>query len=226
MGLHQSRTISALLPDGGFLGTSLILRRRGLLLYGIRPPKQEAGRDVLEVTGIGGAMEAEDKSLTSGVQREAREEIGSSVQLVPCRETVVVRSGGTVERVVLQGEERPAAVVFRHHRTPPHHPWHQSHEGQGILVVFLAELKRPPWPSQELPGLIWLTPSQIPVLARDDVPLQNLLDSGARLIELKSESLPRDARSRLTDSQEALAQALGPDALRFFETVAQGDLKH
>ena len=221
MSQHPPKTITDLVPSGGFLGTSLILRRHGLLLYGIRPPKQDEAQPVVELTGIGGRMEDQDESLTAGVQREAREEIGSGVRLVPCSETLVVHSHGAVERVVLQGGERPAAVVFRHHRTPPHHPWHEDHQGQGCLVVFLAELDRQPWPTPELPGLIWLRPGQVPDLACQDILLQDLLASGARLIERRAGSLPRESRARLTDSQEALAQALQGGALRFFETLAR-----
>jgi len=225
MSQQPPKTIADLLPSGGFLGTSLILRRRGLLLYGIRPPRHEEGQSVVELTGIGGAMEAEDQSLTTGVQREAREEIGSSVRLLPCGETLVVHSHGEVERVALQGDERPAAVVFRHYRTPAHHPWHEDHQGQGVLVVFLAELDRQPWPTPELPGLIWLWPGQVPDLACRDVLLQEILASGARLIERRAGSFPRSSCARLTDSQEALAQALKDDALCFFETMAQAEAK-
>jgi len=162
---------------------SLILRRQGRLLYGIRPPKHEQGRQVLELTGIGGGMEDGDESLTAGVQREAREEIGSGVRLLHCHETLVVHSHGAVERIALQGDERPAALVFRHYRTPAHRPWHENHQGEGCLVVFLAQLDR-------------------------------------------AGSLPRMSCARLTDSQEALAQALEEDALRFFETLAQGEAEH
>jgi 8-oxo-dGTP pyrophosphatase MutT (NUDIX family) len=226
MGRHSPKTVADLVTSSGFLGTSLILRGNGLLLYGVRPPKQEKGHAVLELTGIGGAVEAEDESLTASVQREAREEIGSTVRLLGCSETLVAGIGGTVERVVLQGSERPVAVVFRHHRTPPHHPWHRDHQGQGSLVVFLAELRRQPCPSLELPGLIWLRPNQVPDLARRDVSLGDLLDCGARLLERRVGALRRDARTRLTDSQEALAQALGSNAPRFFETLARSETGH
>ena len=202
-----------------FVGTSLILRESGRLLYGCRPPRAEGSRQIVELTGIGGGVEEEDESLAAGVLREAQEEMGCGVRLLPCRETVVVRGPNYVERVVLQGEEQPAAVVFRRFRTPPHQPWHDENAGEACLVVFLAELDGQPWPAMELPALIWLRPAHVVETARQDVPLRKLLDSGAELIEDDSDPLPEAAWVRLTDSQEAMALALGDDALTFYEVL-------
>ncbi|MFQ5812895.1 MAG: NUDIX hydrolase [Anaerolineae bacterium] len=215
----QSQSLSDLVPAGLFVGTSLILRRGGRLLYGCRPPRAEGPRQIIELTGIGGGVEAEDESLTAGVLREAQEEMGCGVRLLPCRETIVVRGPDHVERMALEGDEQPAAVVFRHYGTPPHEPWHEDHEGEACLVVFLAELEGQPWPAMELPALIWLRPAHVLETARQDVPLCNLLDSGAELVEGESDPLPETAMLRLTDSQEALALALGDDALIFYEAL-------
>lgn len=215
-----SLNIVDLVPAGMFMGTSLILRQDGRLLYGCRPPRVEGSRQIIELTGIGGGVEDEDASLTAGVLREAQEEMGCGVRLIPCRETIVVRGPDGVERVALEGEEQPAAVVFRGFRTPPHQPWHEDSAGEACLVVFLAELDGEPWPAMELPVLIWLRPAHVPETARQDVPLRHLLDSGAELVEGASGPLPETAWVRLTDSQEALALALGDDALTFYEALA------
>lgn len=218
--VQQCKTLSQLVPEGMFVGTSLVLRRGGRLLYGVRPARAEGRRQVAELTGIGGALEEEDDSLTDGVQREAVEETGCAVRLLPCRETVVVRGKERVEQVALQGEERPAAVVFRGYRTPPHQPWHEDGEDEGCLVVFLGELDGQPRPLMELPALVWLRPVQVVQTARQDVTLGRLLDSGAELIESESGILSRTTWVRLTDSQEALVLALGDDALSFYEAVS------
>ncbi|MFQ5593002.1 MAG: NUDIX domain-containing protein [Anaerolineae bacterium] len=217
---RESQSLSDLVPAGMFVGTSLILRQDGRLLYGCRPPHAEGSRQIIELTGIGGGVEDEDESVTAGVLREAHEEMGCGVRLLPCHETVVVRSRDDVERMTLQGEERPAAVVFRRFRTPPHQPWHENHDGEACLVVFLAEHDGEPWPAMELPALIWLRPAHVLETARQDVPLRDLLDSGAELVEGESGQLPESAWVRLTDSQEALALALGDDALTFYEALA------
>jgi hypothetical protein len=217
--VQQPNHLSRLVPKGVFVGTSLLLRRDGRFLYGVRPARAEGRRQVAELTGIGGALEEEDASLTDGVLREAVEETGCAVRLLPCSETVVVRAMERVEQVALQGEERPAAVVFRRYRTPPHQPWHEDGEGEGCLVVFLGELDGQPRPVMELPALVWLRPVQVVQTARQDVRLGRLLDSGAELIENEPGILARTTWVRLTDSQEALVLALGDDALPFYETV-------
>jgi 8-oxo-dGTP pyrophosphatase MutT (NUDIX family) len=208
-------------PGGIFVGTSLILNQGDRFLYGMRPPRAEGAHQVIELTGIGGAMEDEDASVMTGVLREAQEEIGCDVRLLPCRETVVVRGPDQVERVVLQGQARPAAVVLRHYRTPPHQPWHENNQGQGCLVVFAGELYGRPRPGMELPALIWLKPAQILETAWRDVPLGELLNAGAELVQSEGKPMPERAWVCLTDSQEALVLALGDDALSFYEALVE-----
>jgi len=102
-------TLSSLLPEGMFTGTSLILRQGKRFLLGARPSKREGSLDVIELTGIGGGLEAKDPSVTAGLLREVREEIGCPVRLPfapegedptgwPCAETLVVRGWKQVER--------------------------------------------------------------------------------------------------------------------------------
>jgi len=220
-GCQKPQHISDLIPDGIFIGTSLILHQDGRFLYGVRPPRIEGSQQVMELTGIGGGMEEEDESLTAGVLRETREEIGCGVRLLPCDETMVVHGQDDIERVVLKGEERPAAAVFHRYRTPPHHPWHEDNQGEACLVVFLAELEGHPQPMMELPALIWLKPSQVVETARRDVLLRELLDSGAELVQGEGGKMPEMGWIRMTDSQEALALALGDDALSFYEELPE-----
>jgi 8-oxo-dGTP pyrophosphatase MutT (NUDIX family) len=228
--MASAPSLTELLPDGVFLGTSLVLRKAGgppdgvsYLLYGVRAPQGEGPRQVLEVTGIGGALEDSDTSPAAGVLREALEETGCAVALLRCRETLVVRSGCDVTRVELSGVERPAAVVFRHHGTRPRQPWSDKHRGRLCVMVFAAELCAEPRPAMELPALIWLTAEQVVALAHQDMVLQDLLDSGAELVE-GAPQLPRDALLRLVDSQEALVLALRDNALPFYNGLFRGIL--
>ncbi len=212
--------LADLVPAGMFAGTSLILCRSGRFLYGLRAPRAEGRHVVAELTGIGGRLEAEDGSVAAGALREAREEMGCDVHLLPAVETVIARGPGQVERVALAGGERPAAVVYRHYRTPPHQPWHDDNRGQGCLIVYLAELAGTPRPAMELPALVWLSPAQVVLTARRDVPLSTLLAQGAELLEDRARQLPSDLWLRLTDSQEALVLALADGALPFYEALA------
>ena len=215
-------TLAEIIPDGLFVGTSLILQRDGRLLYGIRPVKQMGNDQVLELTGIGGGLEAEDASYTAGVRREAMEETGSDAAIVDCPVTWVVRGPDQVKQIVLSDDERPAALVYRYFRTPPHRPWHAINQGPSWLIVFLGQLLSKPEPTMELPWLIWLTAAQVVQTAREDVPLANLQAGGAELIICPGAPPPPAAIARLTDSQEALILALGQRALSVYESWCWG----
>jgi 8-oxo-dGTP pyrophosphatase MutT (NUDIX family) len=173
----------------------------------------------LELTGIGGGMEEEDATYSAGALREAMEEIGCPIRLVPCEQTLIVRGPGDVRRVKVDGIERPVALVYRYHRTPAHRPWHQDNQGQACLIVFLAELEGEPLPEMELPQLIWLRPEQIVDTAHRDVPLSDLLAQDVELITGPAGPPPMDGLARMTDSQEALVLALGDDAVAFYQEL-------
>lgn len=212
--------LADLLPSNSFLGTSLILHQAGCFLFGIRPPKLFADQTILEITGIGGRVETFDHTLSEGVQREACEEIAAPVSLLPCPNTLVVRGLHDIQEISLEGPERPAALVFRRHRTPPHQPWHRDYSDSGCIAVFLGSLAGEPIPSEEIPHLIWLKPEQILLTARQDVTLGDLLAGGAGLYSLSDHNLGLDLPTRLTDSQEALALALGDTACAFYQSLS------
>jgi 8-oxo-dGTP pyrophosphatase MutT (NUDIX family) len=206
-----------LLPPGMFVGVSLILGRRGRFLYGIRPARIESTRCLLELTGIGGGIEPDDESLWDGSLREAREEIGCDVAVRPCRLTQVVRGVGDVQSMELQDRCSPASVVYRGYKTPAHEPWHPQHRGEACLVVYSAQLLGEPVPSEELPYLIWLLPRHVAAAAQADVRLVDLLEDGAELVT--NQAVPAGCWARLTDSQEALAIALGAGAEAFYHAL-------
>lgn len=212
--------VYALIPPDMFVGVGMILPYEDRFLLGIRPPKSDHSLSVLELTAIGGAMEPYDESLSAGALRESQEEMGCAVSFAPCDETLVIRDETCMEWVQVLGPERPAVVVFRHYRTPPHEPWHSQHQGRSCLILFLAQLKDQPTPTNELPAAIWLSPEQMLLVAQKDTPLQELLDQGARLLEMQPGALPRDALARLTDSQEAMVLALGETAVWFYKELA------
>jgi 8-oxo-dGTP pyrophosphatase MutT (NUDIX family) len=210
--------ISTLAPEI-FIGTSLILRQADRFLFGIRPAKKIDSQYFLELTGIGGALEPSDPTLTSGVLREAQEEIGIPVRVQQRSETLVVHGPQQFERMCFNGSERPAAIIFRGFRTPPHQPWHADNLGKSCLVIFQAELEGKPWPAMELPYLVWLQPEQILALSEGDIPIGELQHLGAELITGPLGLPDIDWLARMTDSQEALALALGEKTIEFYSSI-------
>jgi 8-oxo-dGTP pyrophosphatase MutT (NUDIX family) len=216
-----NHTLDEIIPNNIFVGTSLILRQRDVFLYGMRPEQNEGKKSIIELTGIGGGVEEDDESYSAGVKREAQEETGSRVDLIDCEQTLLVRGLNQVERLNLAGEERPAAIVFRKYRTPPHQPWHQQNAGEACLIVYFGELLDHPKPIMELPWLIWLSADQVLQTAQRDVRLDELIGDGAVLFSGDNEPPQTTNWIRMTDSQEALAIALGSSFVNIYETFGK-----
>jgi len=222
------KTLEELLPADMFIGTSLVLRESesaesNRFLYGIRPAREESKRLILEVTGIGGGLEAEDGSPGAGAIREAQEEIACAVTLIPSSMTLLINGYNDISLVRVAGPERPLAIIYRHYKSPPHSPWHPYNKGLACLVLFLGNLEGRPRPDRELPNLIWLPSTLVLETARRDVPLGELLMAGAALVPGRSVSPSLDGLARMTDSQEALALALGHETPSFYDGLFQGD---
>ncbi len=137
-----------------------------------------------------------------------------SVRLLECQRTLLVRGAADLAWVEISGVEKPAALVFRQHRSPPHQPWQGQDRSLSCLVVFKAELEGEALPRQELPWLAWLDSAQAAQAAREDVLLEDLLQGGATIIDgslgqTDARQPPAASWLRLTDSQEALGIALG-----------------
>jgi 8-oxo-dGTP pyrophosphatase MutT (NUDIX family) len=223
--IAEEPALTRLTDPDTFVGTSLVLPQAGVFLFGMRPLRTSVVGPILEITGIGGALEDYDSTLEDGARREALEEIGCDIRLIPSSDTLLIRGPGTIQHISVVLAPRPAAIVLRNFRTPPHEPWHEYHKDQSCLFVFLAQLLGDPKPSAELPGLIWLNPMQLVELARRDLPFRELEETGARLQWLGCPDTPEATMARLTDSQEALILALGASAHRFYHDLAEASGK-
>jgi len=96
----------------------------------------------------------------------------------------------------------------------------KRHENQTILeLTGIGGGIEPPKPCGELPWLLCITERQILETARRDIPLAQLLENEAVLITGKALPPQMNALVRLTDSQEALALALGEGLIRFYKSA-------
>ena len=196
-----------IVPRGDLLGASLILPTPLGYLFGGKPPRLEAGGLVIRVTGIGGRVEP-GEAFAECAAREALEEIGCGVEILPCRRTLLVRgpNGSSLEKV----ETAPYAVVRRRAGAPPGEPWGGDPSLPWLtVVVYLARLRGEPRPVEErLPFLFYLGARGLEALSRGDVPLADLLLAGARVDPLAGVDPPAGSVARLTDSPEALLMAI------------------
>ncbi len=128
--------------------------------------------------GIGGHRE-EDEDLLTCAYREAKEEIGKDIDIMPSSVTWYVSPDFTVKQVELSEKPRPYALYKHIH--PPNVP--QAGEYYHI-VIYKARLYGIPGylPQDELQGVIELTTEQV-IQSLDYKPtIEELINDGALLI--------------------------------------------
>jgi 8-oxo-dGTP pyrophosphatase MutT (NUDIX family) len=128
--------------------------------------------------GIGGHREAGEDWLTCA-QREAKEEIGTEVDIVPASVTWYVPQQGPVQRVEVSDQPRPFALYEMVH--PPGTP--RAGELYRI-VIYKAHLRDKPkdLPPDEVQCVIALTERQVIRGLEGKPTLAELLDEGAWLV--------------------------------------------
>jgi len=199
------RAIADFAPEGTEAGVGLALQDDSeRYLFFLAGTRHRCLPGELFYAGIGGHREAGEDWLTRA-QREAKEEIGTEVDLVPALVTWYVPQQGPVQRVEVSDLPRPFALHEMVH--PPGTP--RAGELYRI-VIYKAHLRNKPkdLPPDEVLGVIALTERQVIRGLEGRPTLAELLDEGACLVAGK-EHVDLQVRLYPLGTARALAHVLG-----------------
>jgi ADP-ribose pyrophosphatase YjhB (NUDIX family) len=184
-----TQTIADFAPDGAETGVGLVLQddsgRYLFFLAGTRHRHCPPGE--LFYAGIGGHREAGEGWLECA-HREAREEVGADVEIVPALATWYVPRRGAIRQVRVSDRPRPYALYEMVH--PPGTP----REGEVYrIVIYKARLRDRPNSLQldEVQAVIALTAEQVVRGLESKPTLAELLEDGASVLAGQGNVDPR-----------------------------------
>lgn len=193
-----------MVPEDAETGVGLALRdRRGRYLFFLAGTRFDCPPGELFYAGIGGHME-EGESWVECAHREAIEELGVDVELLPSEDTWIVSSEGEAERAVISDEPRPMALYRMVHPEGSPRPGGIYH-----IVIYAAELLEPPaeLPIDEVRGVIALTREQVVRGPLGKPSIAKLVSEGAEIISL-AEPVEMDTLIYPIGTASALAAVL------------------
>ena len=187
----MSTYIDDLVPEGAESGVGLALQDSlGRYLFFLAGTKFDCPPGELFYAGIGGHRE-QCESWVECAHREAIEEMGVDVELLPSDDTWIVSSEGESERIVVSDGPCPMALYRMIHPESAPRAGETYH-----IVIYRAALLEPPsnMPIDEVRGIISLSPEQVIEGPQRKPSIAKLISEGAEIVSLAK---PVDMNTRV-----------------------------
>jgi ADP-ribose pyrophosphatase YjhB (NUDIX family) len=198
------KSIADFVPDGVEAGVGLVLQdEAGRYLFFLAGTRHHCPPGELFYAGIGGHREPGEDWLACA-QREAREEIGTEIEILSAAMTWLVPQQGSIQ--VIETEDRPWPLAFYEMIHLPDAP----RAGEVYrLVIYLAKLKGKigNLPPDEVQGVIALTREQVLRGLEHQSTLAELVREGALLVA-SDKMIDLETRLYPIGTARALAQIL------------------
>ncbi|HYF92706.1 MAG TPA: NUDIX hydrolase [Symbiobacteriaceae bacterium] len=192
-------------PEGVEAGVGLALEDgSGSYLFFLAGRKHGCPPGELFYAGVGGHKEP-GEDWVACAHREAAEEIGAAIELLPSGVTWHVATSGAVAPVDVADGPKPLALYEMIHPPGTKRAGHLYR-----IVVYRARLLGAPkdLPPEEVGGLIALTPEQVACAPGERRALADLLRGGARLVAATRE-IREDALLYPIGTAAVLARVFG-----------------
>lgn len=166
-------------------GSSVILRYGDRFVFELQKPYKwsidETGRVWIGLGCIGGSIEAREGPLQA-LRREAREEVGVEIDIIPASGMLVVNTDNSVLDVA--DPEQYKGVAIQWYGDRPDY-------ADSLILSYLGTTRVKPVPG-DLPGIILAQPQDLLRALRESLTLAELRQSGIEMISRVS--LPDNAK--------------------------------
>ena len=192
----RSVLLSDLIGKSTATGTALILNWNGRHVFGIPRRDLNNGSGQLRFYGLGGKREKSDESLTDCALREGNEESHGAVSAVVSSQTTKLsRYDGTMEEIVLHGDDvTPLLVIEKQRFRGAKRNTNQTPDQLIYTFCYYGELARKPKPSREIAAILIMDDEHLKSFRRTSyTTLSDLLAMGVELLEAEDLALDRDS---------------------------------
>ena len=194
-------------PPTARISTGLVAWYQGRLVLALAQVKywssNEAGVSI-PVIGIGGGMEP-GETLLAAVAREAREEASVAISIQGAQSTLLLSSNDVLEERDFSGKlaEEPAPLLVWQRQVTLRDDCGNPYDRDYVNAVYEAMLSQQPYPSSEIPGLLFMPVAVFLALLEQPTDWNDLQQQG---VEYLGKQLPTDAAFYLQGSAEFVAR--------------------